>query len=79
MKLVLITLFLLSTSAHATVGRHTQTALAAKDIGEYETLSEENLVSEEGYSQFRGCVATKAFVRGSIIKPEEIACIGPAT
>ena len=49
--------------------------IAAKDINEFETLSEENLVSDEGYGQFRGCIATRSFTRGSIIKAEEIACL----
>jgi|GEM_PF-6139589 len=77
-ELVLALCLLISEPAFAAVGRHSQTALASKDIGEFEKLSEDNLYSEEGYQQFRGCVATHAFSRGSIIKPEHIACLGPS-
>lgn len=77
--LVSLLCLFVSAPALAAVGRHTQTALASRDIGEYETLSEENLISNEGYQHFRGCVATHAFSRGSIVKPEDIACLGPST
>lgn len=68
----------LATSAGAAVGRHTQSAIASRDIHEYETLTEENLFTDEGYAQFRGCISTVFVRRGSLLKPEDISCLGPA-
>jgi len=72
----LVLAFSIGSGAHAAVGRHSQSAHASRDINEFETLNEENLISEEGYRQFQGCVATRAFTRGSLITPEHIACLG---
>ena len=64
-------------SSGAAVGRNDQAAIAIRDIQEYETLSEDNLVTDEGYEKYRGCISRVFVRRGSMLRPEDVSCLGP--